>query len=449
MSQAKRYRILLMSGWYYPDSVGGTEAYVRQLGKELQALGWEVTVAAPSIDEKEHKYIHDGLSVYRYPVSLLPGREEIRGAVPPEYLDIFATWLKENKPDIAHFHSRTRGCGFYHFTAVKQLGIPLVLTIHSADFMCVAGTARLWGIYPCDGKLDEYRCTACWLKNRGVPVWWLAWLLSRIPISLAIKARNVNNKLGTLLAMRRLFIERQERESHLFENAERIVAVSKWLYSVLKINSIPEQKLYFCPHGLMPAAVRSKPRSDFKVPSTLCIGFIGRFNHVKGLHILIKAIKRLPLDRHVELRIYGRAKLDEEKDYLGLTQKLAKDDDRIKFCGELTDNNRRDVFMHFDILAAPSIWLETGPFVILEAFSRGIPVIGSDLGGIAELVTNRVNGLLVEAGNVRLWANAISWIYKHPQALQDWSSHIPDVRSNIDVARDMVRIYEGILIKQD
>ena len=421
--------------------------YVRQLGKGLQALGWKVTVAAPSMDESEHSYIHDGLSVYRYPVLLQPCKEEVRSTVPPKYLDIFTTWLKENKPDIVHFHSRTRGCGFYHFKVVNQLGIPFVLTVHSADFMCVAGTARLWGIYPCDGKLNEYRCTACWLTNRGVPLWWLAWLFSRVPIAIARKMRNRDNKLSTLLSMRQLFIEREEREWYLFENTERIIAVSKWLYNVLKVNKVPEQKLYFCPHGLEPRVVKPKRRADFEIPSILRIGFIGRFNYVKGLHILISAIKRLPRHMHIEFMVYGRTKTTEEEQYIQSMQKLAKNDNRIRFCGELTDKNRQDVFMNLDILAVPSIWLETGPYVVLEAFSMGVPVLGSNLGGITELVTNRVNGLLVEPGNVRAWAKAISWIYEHKQVLGDWSRHMPHIRSNTDVVNDMVRIYEDILIK--
>jgi glycosyltransferase involved in cell wall biosynthesis len=315
--------------------------------------------------------------------------------------------------------------------------------------MCVAGTARLWGIYPCDGKIDVYRCTACWLKNRGIPLWWLAWLFSKVPDCIAIKMRNTNNKLGTLLSMRRLFIERQEREKRLFDSVERIVAVSRWLYGVLRINNHPEQKLYFCPHGLMPTVVQSKPLDGFKIPSVLCIGFIGRFNHVKGLHILVKAVKRLPLNRHIELRIYGLAKLNEERDYLKLIQKLTKGDSRIKLCGELTDKNRQDVFMDLDILAVPSIWLETGPYVVLEAFSKGVPIIGSDLGGIVELVTDRVNGLLVKPGNVRAWTQAISWIYEHPEVLDFWARNIPSVRSSKDVASEMTEIYKKVLDSQD
>ena len=41
----------------------------------------------------------------------------------------------------------------------------------------------------------------------------------------------------------------------------------------------------------------------------------------------------------------------------------------------------------FDMLAVPSQWQETGPLVVFEAQALGVPVLGSDLGGIAELIT--------------------------------------------------------------
>jgi len=45
------------------------------------------------------------------------------------------------------------------------------------------------------------------------------------------------------------------------------------------------------------------------------------------------------------------------------------------------------------------VWLETGPLVVLEAFAAGVPVIGSRLGGIAEMVKEEQDGLLFRAGD--------------------------------------------------
>ena len=441
-------RILYLVGWFYPDSVGGSEHYVYLLAKDIQARGWEVMVAAPSIDEEEHNYIHDGIAVYRYPVTTHPSLPEVRSEVPPRHFEIFQDWLRRNKPDIVHIHSRTRGCGFFHMRYVKQLGIPLVLTIHAADFMCVGGTAMLWGVYPCDGVLRNYRCTACWLKKQGVP-WLIAIILARAPISIANQMRNIPNKLATSLAMVKLFIEKREHDKIIVGLSDKVVVVSKWLLEVFLLNGIPREKIFFSPHGLPQEAIDYKDHRSFRNSGPLRIGFIGRFNYIKGPHILIKAIKRLPKDCRVELRLYGRINSREDERYFKRLKKITHNDVRIKFCGELRQENYQEAMRNLDIIAVPSLWLETGPLVVLEAFIAGIPVIGSNAGSIPELVTDGVYGMLVEIGNVKAWANAIMWACQNPQVLRDWASHIPDIRSNIDVAEDMIGIYEDILVKRD
>jgi len=144
----------MLLGWYYPDSIGGTENYVRMLSNELVNLGCEVIIAAPCRDEKVHQYEHEGILVYRYPVRL-------RGEIKPEYFDDYKKVIDEINPDIVHMHSLTRGCGFYHASYVKKLGLPLIFTIHIAEVTCARGTMMLWGEAPCDGEMKVDRCTAC------------------------------------------------------------------------------------------------------------------------------------------------------------------------------------------------------------------------------------------------------------------------------------------------
>jgi GT2 family glycosyltransferase len=61
-----------------------------------------------------------------------------------------------------------------------------------------------------------------------------------------------------------------------------------------------------------------------------------------------------------------------------------------------------------DVLVVPSIWIENAPFIIKEAFAAGVPVIASDLGGMAEMVVHERNGLLFEPGNAAHLATQIS-----------------------------------------
>jgi glycosyltransferase involved in cell wall biosynthesis len=449
MSEVSKKRILLLSGWYYPDAVGGTEKYVQYLGRNLQSLGWEVFVAASSVDEKEHRYIHEGLSVYRYPVSLHPGKEELRGESAPQYLDTFINWVKALGPDIVHFHSRTRGCGFYHARSIKALGIPLVLTVHAADFMCVAKTARLWGMSPCDGRLDGYRCTACWLVSRGVHPRRLARLFSRMPDMFARRLGRIGTKLGTFFSVRKIFLQHFERDKIFLSYFSRIIVVAKWLYAVLKVNNAAEEKLYYCRHGISGQTLVHQGDNKPHAPGKIRVGFVGRFSPVKGIHTLIKAVRKIPQGIGIELKIYGRTNSNEEGDYLKKLMRLSHGDPRIEFCGELTDMNYTQALSGFDVLAVPSLWLETGPYIILEAFQAGIPVLGSNQGGIAELVTHNLNGMLINPGSVEEWLRALVWVYNHPDILNTWARNIPTLPSSREVAQEMDALYRQVLANTD
>src|SRR5207249_11023510 len=107
----------------------------------------------------------------------------------------------------------------------------------------------------------------------------------------------------------------------------------------------------------------------------------------------------------------------------------------ITFCGEVTAVNRREAFESFDTLAVPSVWFETGPLVVLEAFAAGIPVVGSNIGGISELVTDGASGMLVEAANVNAWAKALGVL--HRRKAERWNWQIPEIRTTGQVAADM------------
>ena len=160
---------------------------------------------------------------------------------------------------------------------------------------------------------------------------------------------------------------------------------------------------------------------------------------------MIESIIKLPPTVCVELNIYGRSDTEEENQYLDSLKNMANTENRIKFCGELRENNRSEVMQSFDLLAIPSIWLETGPYVLLEAFASGIPVIGSDLGGISERVTNNINGLLVEPGSIESWSKSIMYLYENPEMVQKYASNIPVVRSSMDVAKEVVNVYQDTM----
>jgi len=70
-----------------------------------------------------------------------------------------------------------------------------------------------------------------------------------------------------------------------------------------------------------------------------------------------------------------------------------------------------------DVLVVPSIWYENSPLTIHEAFLAGVPVITSNIGGMAELVRDEVNGLHFQVGNAEDLARKMLRVVENPSLL--------------------------------
>jgi glycosyltransferase involved in cell wall biosynthesis len=68
----------------------------------------------------------------------------------------------------------------------------------------------------------------------------------------------------------------------------------------------------------------------------------------------------------------------------------------------------RAALAHADLLVVPSLWFENRPLVLMEAMGSGVPVVVSDLGGMAELVEEGVSGWTFPMGDARALAAVLS-----------------------------------------
>ena len=133
----------------------------------------------------------------------------------------------------------------------------------------------------------------------------------------------------------------------------------------------------------------------------LRILFVGRLVERKGVTHLVEAVRRLPPDVRPRLTVIGdgpeRASIEEQiaRDRLG---------DRVTIRGRVSEAELKDAYAASDVLVLPSILDARGDteglgVVLLEAMSYGVPVIGSNLGGITDIVRDGETGLLVPPGD--------------------------------------------------
>ena len=97
----------------------------------------------------------------------------------------------------------------------------------------------------------------------------------------------------------------------------------------------------------------------------------------------------------------------------------------------------------YDVLCCPSVCLEGGPTVALEARAAGTPVIGTAIGGLAEMIADGVDGRLVAPGDWRALARVLLEVANNPRGTIDqWRAALPPVRTMDDVAADHRALYE-------
>ncbi|MBD2043011.1 glycosyltransferase [Microcoleus sp. FACHB-672] len=445
-------RLIHTLSWYFPDTSGGCEVYVDGLVQGLCAYGITGTVAASRHGTQEAVYRHNGVEVYRYPLYPQPTKAQQRQQLLPSGFEYFSRWLEAHPADIYHQHSWRFGCGLHHLRLARQLGMPAIVTVHLPEAVCLRGTMMLHGQTACDGWIDPARCGHCiGVPERVSPA--LARALSYVPLRVgtATESELLNSDSIRLRQLARAvgIPPWVRRHRHLLLEmanlADRIVAVCQWLYDALLINGVPEEKLVLCRQGVGDAGSRTIARRNRHPDDPLRIGFLGRWQDTKGAQVLAGAIERLPAHIPVELVIHGMVHGEADKVNRDLVLAIAQKDPRIQVAEKLSREEVPAAVAGFDLLAVPSQGFETGPLVVLEAHAVGTPVIGSDVGGVNELVHHGVDGWLVPAADVNAWSEAIAQLATDVGLLPKLRQGIKPVRTMEDAVADMAKVYEDVI----
>jgi glycosyltransferase involved in cell wall biosynthesis len=330
----------------------------------------------------------------------------------------------------------------WHLKAAKQLGLNTVLTVHVPANICMRGTMLYEGHVACDGQVLPERCAPCWLQSKGLPPA-IARSLASLPQSLAPLARIP--RLGPALTARSLVAGRQEALQDMFAAADRIIAVCGWLRDALLVNGVPPEKLILNRQGVANGTNIGASKRVHSAGDVLRFGFLGRWDPVKGVHVLVEAFRRLPRNFPVELHILAVTADADSLKYRDAVRRAASGDTRINFVPEAPNLGSGEFLATIDALLVPSQWLETGPLVVLEAFSAGKPVIGSDLGGIKELIRHERDGLLVSHADVNAWTEAMLRLSSDQGLIERLGRGIGPVRTMSDVVREMETLYREIV----
>jgi glycosyltransferase involved in cell wall biosynthesis len=437
-------KILQAVGWYFPESVGGTEVYVAALCRRLRGSGHDVWVAAPEPGgERERLYVHDGVPVYRYPIPAAPTRDECQDVTTARGAERFHRWLAEQRPDVVHAHTFVTGLGLHELQAARACGARVIATNHSGSvgWVCQRGTMLRWGKRLCDGVCRPAKCAACALQARGVPRP-VADALGAVPPSVG-RAGWLDGRLGTALAMTDLIVRNQAKQRAMLAVVDRFVLLGEWALAAAVANGAPREKLAVNRLGLSQTGVAAKPGPDENpTQPPIRVGYLGRFERVKGAAILAQAVAALPKSVPIRVEFRGPVKTDEEHNSIRHLRELVNGDCRVSFASPVTPADVPGVLASYDVLCCPSLTVEGGPTVVIEAHAVGTPVIGTRIGGLAELITDGHNGCLLPLRDWRALRDVLERIARDAAGTIDcWRRRLPPVRTMDEVVSDYMTLY--------
>lgn len=312
--------------------------------------------------------------------------------------------IEEFQPDIAHLHVTYHQLSPSILWTLKRYHIPIVMTLH--DYKVLSPSYSLF----VRGKV--------WSSASG----WQA-IIDR-----AIKDSLVRSVLCAVEKWLHGLIGSYRKVDLFIAPSQFLIQKFRELGSLLTIQHVP-QPLFPFPN--QPAVFGE---GDYFL-------YMGRLSAEKGVQFLLETFEKLPQEKLV---IVGTG--PEEMALKALQTK--KNLTNITFAGRQTGEAWRNAFLHSKALILPSLWYENMPYVMLEAFGFGKPVIGSNLGGIPERIQEGKNGFLFEAGNTNDLARAIQMLStsKLSQLGRNAWDSIQDLQPQV-YGRMLEDLYQSLLDK--
>jgi glycosyltransferase involved in cell wall biosynthesis len=286
---------------------------------------------------------------------------------------LFEAALVREDPDLVHVHNFFPLLSPAIHEACRAHGVPVIQTLHNYRTVC-ANAMML---------RDGRTCDKCVGQS---PYWG------------ALHACYRESALASFAVAR--MISDSHRRGVWTQSVSRFIALSEHARSVFVRGGLPAEKIVVAPNF-------TSETSDLPpVEQRSGVLYVGRISTEKGINVLLDAVRACP---DLPVRIAGDGPL--------LDQLRDTAPGHVEFLGQLNSSQIKAEMRHAAILAVPSICEEMFGTVIIEAFSAGLPVIASRVGGPAEIIDHGETGFLVEPGDAATLAETLRWGTANPEAL--------------------------------
>ncbi|TYC53068.1 glycosyltransferase [Rhodobacterales bacterium] len=324
------------------------------------------------------------------------------------YVPDMTTLLQNFRPDVVHIHHLLL-LGVELPVLIRRIlpDVKIVMTLHDYYPICAN-----------DGVLMQTPDEPCAALNAGG------------------LCRCLPNAKPNDVRLRERFIK-----THL-RAVDRFVSPSNFLRDVYIRWGLPASKISLLRNG-RPEVAKAPARPRSKTAPKAVFGYFGNLTPWKGTEVLLQAA-RLLRDREIdfELRVHGGAPFQDP----GFVERIDEMfDDLSPHVARLGAYKPADVpglMGHVDWVVVPSVWWENAPLVIAEAQQHGRPVIATGIGGMAEAVRDRIDGLHVRRNDPANLAAVMAEAASDPDLHRKLSAGVRKPLSVTAVAEQYLNLFK-------
>ena len=210
---------------------------------------------------------------------------------------------------------------------------------------------------------------------------------------------------------------------------------------------IKGKKFKVIPIGI-PIAEKGHEYHSLKSKNKIEVLFVGRLENRKGIDILLSAIpKIIRKNSTIRFKIIGSDPMNLKESYK--SNELFND--YVQFLGNVSSSVLEDKFKECDIFVAPSRYESFG-IVFIEAMKFSKPVVGTNIGGIPDIILNNKNGYLIEPESVEALVNAVLKLAESVELRKvmgkEGRKRVVDLFSTNAMCTQSINYYQSILSKK-
>ncbi len=239
-------------------------------------------------------------------------------------------------------------------------------------------------------------------------------------LSLAALAKHFSRRKPKLLYTRHMGITRPKKDlphRFLYSQVDRLLTISKQVRKeALEFLPLAPDKIQLLYLGVPPAKVQTAPEREVKLPGRAIkrafnIGMFGRIEHGKGQHLLVDAVAMLVEKKlDVSATIIGHVMDENYFDQLKQTIEKRGLAEHIEFVDFIDEPMA--AMPAFDVITLTT-YCEAFGLVLVEAMRAGVAVIGTDAGGVPEIIRDGETGFLVPPGDSAALAERLQQLYEN------------------------------------